>query len=516
MNNEQSNDRTEDFLRKYLDNYSDTPPESVWDGVASQLAPPVPPPRVWTQHHWMGVVIGILCLGLISQFWYFNQRLDLLHRQLQTPAPTAPALPQPSAPVAVAPISPTPSSATPIESSNIPASESPRFSSPQPRVDAPGSFRSLAIPATAHAATASGSFTPSAGAATPSGNVAASSPANNPATTPDDTTAAIAQQEITKPVADRLEPLPLRAVSAPMPPVRMLLAPATASLIRPHRPARWSLSASAMTVMTRQTIDAAPDDDNNPPGPWHGAPKSAVDEGAKQGTGWRVGLLANYAFNRHWSMVGGAMLRQTSQESTFKPRLRFMDGHHHNGGGGGGPHGPSQYQFTYTGYGGGSESEVTFRVESNSTNSPSPNRPIDVEVATRHTAEYLEIPVGLQFQLPMGRFRPFVRAGAMGNFFLNASASIERLTVNDDDFMAEADFTPSISPEPLTVQSLSAWAATGVQFQLTPRLGLNAEFAWSQQLTGRGNAGTDDPMAHKPPTVTESTLGLGLGLTYSL
>jgi hypothetical protein len=517
MNTDQPNDRTEDFLRKHLGDFSDAPPESVWNGISDRLPPP--PPRRWTLHHTMGAVIAALVIALVAQFWYFEQRFERLQHELQTPA-GAPSVP-PVAPIAETPAA-NASNATPIAANpSTPTPPSSVFPPAAPGVQSAPPARGVRRPTT-NSSDAPGPVAaaqralPQRAAGTGAGPVV-TSPAETPAPP---TAAAVADAAAIAGLPTATHPLRAR-LSPDFPvPSRVALVPRYEALspIRRYRMSPWNLTAIGMAVAVEQTVDVQPPPDPHPGGHGHHSqPKVVRDEGTQRATGWRAGVLASYALNRHWSIVGGLTWRQTTQESSFQPDFRIHDGQAHGGHGNPGHpgHHHQQYDFRYTGYGSGAEAEVTLRVESNS-HGPShfpPDRPIDLQITTRHEAARLELPLAVQYQLPAGRFRPFLRAGAIGGVFVRQSAAIERVELNDSDFTIHPYFRPRIKPSPLAKQTLSAWASGGTQFLLSRNLSLNAELWYARRIAGSSESTRPNGAL---TSVQESSLGVGLGLTYRL
>lgn len=74
-------DRFDEFLKNSLDNYAESPPDSVWEGIEEAF----PNNRIplWRRFWWLGLAGLLLIGGLFYQHYYYQKKLDRMELKLQ-------------------------------------------------------------------------------------------------------------------------------------------------------------------------------------------------------------------------------------------------------------------------------------------------------------------------------------------------------------------------------------------------------------------------------------------------
>jgi hypothetical protein len=288
-------------------------------------------------------------------------------------------------------------------------------------------------------------------------------------------------------------------IDAPL--VRMT-AVTTPRLRRQNRP---TLTLTTMPLATRQQLKVRP---NRVQG--HGPPRQHVSsEGSRQATGWRTGLTATYPLGRgNWSLLGGAWLRQSTLETTYRARLQFQDGRHP---GGSGPGADQDFRFEYAVYdgtAGGAESRVTVLVEPNQPGAgqPPPDRPVQLTLDTRQTALHLEMPLGLRYQAQWHRWQPRAGLGLLATWRLEQRAEVRDYAIDAPDYRFKDGQRPQLLPRNDQAFAAATWISAGTGFALSPRWSLGADLWYTHQTVRRG--------PNRAVAGSEQGWSLAAGLTY--
>ncbi|MAT53042.1 MAG: hypothetical protein CMN32_01075 [Saprospirales bacterium] len=74
-------DRFDEFMKNSLDQYSESPPDSVWEGIEESF--PVGGIPFWGRYWWAAAVVVLLAGAFVYQHTYYRQKLDKLEMQLK-------------------------------------------------------------------------------------------------------------------------------------------------------------------------------------------------------------------------------------------------------------------------------------------------------------------------------------------------------------------------------------------------------------------------------------------------
>lgn len=485
----------EEFLRKSFDQYSENPPDDLWDRINTDLAA-VPRPALKPLWRFGLSAAAALLLGVIAfQHIYYNRQLDRLEQGIEENTAQLEALEKqlilrPDGDPADQPA--TGESADVRDRRNTYSLETENTLSGHDRaaVD-PGKRnenntdpvlkKKSEIPAL-----------------NKTGNPVAP---NTPKTILPE---AIAEAG-TEPVKSGAGPVKIRES---LPDRLPGIEPAVAFRAEPYKPAttpvpspsnnRSKWSAGLHFTASQSVLDV----DNDFPFPTHGGHHKAFEDAPTlKGVAYGVGLGVRYAVNKNWALQSGLNYRKSEYTSTHRPFLEFKDREPQGGQG--------DYEFTYMLKTAGGVAEIELKTSQADPNEMiEEDEPVDVEVTTTTGLEYISVPLTVRYQTGYKRWNFSVGGGFAVNYLTDRSLAITGLNFLNDKFK-EAPRERRVFDAPEDCKPLSAdyVLSAGVEYRLNEHLSVGLEPTFSGALVKKQLA----PFSK----AAEYTAGISAGLSYN-
>jgi hypothetical protein len=468
MKKDLDKDELDDFLQRNLSNYSENPPDHLWDGVVAGLAPPKPPMRAGSRPGLLagGLAFASIALlaGLLWQRACYQRQIDALQRQINRQAVVgaperAPAAARPNGASGIHDYTYFLSDAA--TGARPPANPS-RAAQADPFRITPGPLP-LQEPVAPQEARQ--------GAAAMAGPGSETAQPDRPA------------QRVAPCIPG---PLPFLRVGAPA------ISPAAQPLVVGKKTGKWSVLAQCayFSEQSRVVPTQLP-----PVGP--GSPRMFQEEHTDNGQVFLAGLGLERRLSRRFSLQTGLLFQQTDYTASHRAQLRFGDRHVH---GPGGPADPN-HNFTYQVNTTVGAMQVEVRVsEVGSSNPISDQEEVEFAFTRQKTARYLSVPLLARYSLGRNRLKIAVKAGFLTDFLLQSRQTLIGASSLNPRFQIEPGAPPTATNAGLKPVSLSCLAAAGLEFSLCPRLLLQLEPTLLCGLTPR----------QRDPGVTVGRLAKGL------
>lgn len=232
--------------------------------------------------------------------------------------------------------------------------------------------------------------------------------------------------------------------------------------------------------------------------PHTGSGKTFEDAADLTGETYIAGLSAGADLGKNWRLESGLNYRKTSYTSTHKPDLRFKDRNQHGG---------QDHDFSYNLNTAAGLTEIEFRAaQSDASELIDENETVGIEVKTRQEFQYVSMPLMLGYQVGRKRLHFEIKGGLAFNYLLDRS-----LEISDVRFLNAKFRDPQRKPmakcnPPAETLSVDYVFGAGVEYDLNERLSIGV----SPVLTGSLIKNQMSPFARTGETAT----GLNMGLTY--
>lgn len=497
MDNQLPSDGLEDFLKKSFEQYTESPPPSVWGNIEQSL--PVGSPAYITLPGWIKAAAAVVVIAgsllwiqhkvvshqigqLNAQVDSLKQTIQLLHREVVAEQTKNLSIPENST---------TTSAKTDylIQTSDVTG-----FSNQPHAVDhhQTGGFANGANTIEALAAQRPADIT------LQDETLHYQAPAN--------ATSAEAVNETVNKVAE-VSQLAARPLIAP----NLFTKNAGAGVIlpatHPIRPLnagiRWSVGTQFFALNTKEKIKGVNSSDN----PFYNKP---LDPEKQTGKSWATGLTLAAGLDQHWQLQSGLLYKQSQINSTHHPMFRFRDrghGGHHGPGGGGQNDNDHAFDYDLNTSMGVVSMEIDLR-QNDTTQHIEENEQLDFDINTQQTIKKLCIPLVAQYQIGRGRLHLNFKGGLMANFLLDTDLDIKKSnSLNGKFSIIEGRHvaTQNNSAKPVSIDYL---AGIGLSYDLNHRLSFNIEPIVSGALINNVN----------PDNIQASTQSWGIngGIVFRL
>ncbi len=493
MDDKLPNDKLEDFLKKSFEDYTESPPDDLWDKIEGGLgAAPVVKPfffRGWWIAAAAAVVVGIF----VAQHFYFENKIERLTKELkqnkvelqesETEKPTG----------------------NNFQTQNLEnESDTPRESIPQassgPALKPSGGqeFFDKKLPATAGKSTVSnGNFSTKKTnkqteiASENIDNEVVSSLKSNeasPSTRQMETVVTDVPNLVSNPVSSEtltlaapslLEVLNAKVQTEQITTPKPNLYPAPTD---PLRQTRLTTGVRVMPMATWERInEVRPAMFPNRPGR---PEKFFNNQQQVSGQVLAAGATLEYELDDRLSLVSGLDYFRTEttsrhrSEFMFKERKMPMPGNPAN-----------RHDFNYNLNTSSGLVEVDVRVEATNPSLPVPdNEILAFEVKTDKTMTSLSVPLALKYSIGRGRLHGYLKGGIAANFLLNQSFNISEIRSLNNRFRVSPVRPMRGQPQNLRTVSMSYLAAAGVEYDLTRSLSVNLEPTFMGSLSSQHSA----------------------------
>ncbi len=193
---------------------------------------------------------------------------------------------------------------------------------------------------------------------------------------------------------------------------------------------------------------------------------------SKPGNGWQSGISLAVEPRANWRITLGIQYFQLAQPAGHIAALRLMDGVCLN------PNDPGvkKYKFQYAVISGGQRSDLTLRLEQEYAGSTMPNdEPFMLNMKTvRHSTAW-RLPLGLERHFGSGRWRGFVRGGAVLDFSEKVTLEVTHYTEACQDLCFSTGLMPAIEMQPTPGVSVGWLAGTGIERHFSSNIALRFE-----------------------------------------
>ncbi len=553
-------DNLDEFLRRSLEEYEDSPPDSLWSRIETEANPvsaptPVPARRLSARYYrWVAGIAASLLVGVIvAQHCYYQAQLRLVHRETPEMYGKKPVLPKThdnnnaTSETGVSPynnttegvgISPEPhtdatgktdSSAlfevssrslrsgdiSKRDNSHLSVSEVPSRSLRSGDISKTGNSRLSVFEGSSRSLRSSDEktsqevtflappkMTPLQDGSYPKTDILPDDIAttNKTSILPDNKTAGNIS---VLPYEYPLLPLRTAILKAPTVAVQMPLQVP----VKIQKPARhWVLGLYAQTVTTRLTLPKEPE---RPPFPL--PVKRRLETAPNPGQGWGLGWTAGVEFGRRWRIQSGIQYSGWSEKAILRPEFSLKDGRGRGPMRGNGNH--DDYEFNYALRSVGGESSITLLVAPADQSVPrKPTDAVRLELETNRRLAEIVVPLSAQYRFGSGRFRPTLRAGLAVAIRTFDEVTISKFTSTEATFRATAN-PPKFSTPDQTGQVTANWqVGAGLEYRLTPTLAVFAE----PVATGDFQRQQTFVPGVKPPQPQRTYLSFNLGILKSI
>ena len=474
MAEHQHNDRFDEFLKNSFDNYSESPPDSVWEGIDAAFSGSRIP--FWRRHWWLGL-IGLVLLGtLFYQHFYYQKKLNQLEQKLLESSEKAVASTSTdSASQSVA------SSADELAGDAVQSGVSERgFISPDNKLGGQSNARWYEMGAGGMMDTVTQrpawpkAKLPYQTAALP-GNATA-----NATTESQPSASAIDEAPTARPTVQLVAIAPLRLLLHPgaLPHVDLHL---RASQMAPAPGNLWAGALAGMYSTQRKFKQAST------LGHHHGGgfPHHFVYQSNMSGYSTSAGLMLEKQMAKEWSLRTGLLYTKTRFSYVHAPTFEFGESMP-------GMHG-FDHDFQYSLLTPSAKATLTLRVEQADTTVQIPNdENIELRVGADQEFRYLSIPIGLSWRKQWGRFGLGLSTDFIGNLLLGSAMQVSSIEVLHPDFRVHQQGSPSFGKlediasfnvELATAASFSVLLKPGLRLQAGPAM----RFQLSDSSTGSQN-----------------------------
>lgn len=501
MDHQLPNDGLEDFLKKSFEQYTESPPPSVWDGIEQNL-PAASPPAYFSLPGWAKAAAAIVFVAgslLWAQHRIVRHQIGQLNTQVDSLTQTIQLLQK---------------AVVAEQTKNYSAQENTN-PTPVPQPQQVYQDGSQAIAGSPHF------LDHQAGSDIAQSNATSISATQNPATViaqdetlhyqaPVNATETGVVSETAKNVATEVKQLAARPLIAP----NLLSAQNSNAIvvqasqtIRPLQSnIQWSVGVQTMALRTQEEIEGTQMPDN----PFFNKP---LDADKEIGNTLSTGLTLAAGISKNWQIQSGLLYKQTSMSATHRPFFRFRDrghgGGHHGGGGGGGWQDDRDHAFNYdlnTSMGVVSM-EIDLR-QTDTTQQIEDNEQLDLIVTTEQTTKSLCLPLIAQYEIGRGRLRLHVKGGVLANFLLDSKLNVTNSSSLNGKFSILEGRHISTQSRSFKTSSVDYLAGIGASYDISPKLSIHLDPVISGALTNRVN----------PDNIEASgqSWGLSAGLVFRL
>ena len=277
---------------------------------------------------------------------------------------------------------------------------------------------------------------------------------------------------------------------------KILVQPIVQLAVKPHQGLR--LWVNTGVGFTEQDVVFRPDGRNKPI-------DHSLQDYDKDGMVAQYGVHVEKRLNSKWSLLGGIAYTKLTQEARSKIRLKPKFG---------GPGGPGQQgdslDFTYTIQTG--EGVADIEIRASDVSQMHQNDEADISLETKETSTNLLLPVSLKYSAwKKGRLSAFVTAGGAISVPLNRKLEIEDVTIQSPLNLhpfPKLDQRSEIRNDGTINLDAYFLASAGVEYAINERLSLSV----SPQLAIKANQNLDYGWANH----SFKALSLQVGLGYQL
>ena len=192
----------------------------------------------------------------------------------------------------------------------------------------------------------------------------------------------------------------------------------------------------------------------------------------RPGNGWQAGVSLAFEPLKNWRIATGIQHLRQTHEAAHSATLRLMDGVCLN------PHdaGLKEYQFQYAVVSGGEQSDLTLRLQQQDIGSTMPaDEPFTLDMKTVHRSAAWRIPLTVERRFGAGKWRGFVRGGAVVDFSEKTKTEVTHFTEACQDLCFQSDHVPTIQATAPASTSVGWLAGAGIERQVSRRAALRFE-----------------------------------------
>lgn len=192
----------------------------------------------------------------------------------------------------------------------------------------------------------------------------------------------------------------------------------------------------------------------------------------RPGRGWQAGVSLTAEPLRNWRVALGIQHLRQTREAMHSATLRLMDGVCLN------PHdtGLKEYEFRYAVTSGGEQSDLTLRLQQQAIGLTMPNdEPFTLEMKTVHRSAAWRIPLTVERRFGTGKWRGFVRGGAVVDFSEKTQTEVTHFTEVCQDLCFQGGHIPAIQTSRANKTALGWQLGAGIERQISRRAALRFE-----------------------------------------
>lgn len=192
----------------------------------------------------------------------------------------------------------------------------------------------------------------------------------------------------------------------------------------------------------------------------------------RPGNGWQAGVSLAFEPLKNWRIATGIQHLRQTHEAAHSATLRLMDGVCLN------PHdaGLKEYEFRYAVVSGGEQSDLTLRLQQQDIGSTMPDdEPFTLEMKTVHRSAAWRVPLTVERRFGAGKWRGFVRGGAVVDFSEKTKIEVTHFTEACQDLCFQSGHVPAIQASVPASASVGWLAGAGIERQISRRAALRFE-----------------------------------------
>lgn len=192
----------------------------------------------------------------------------------------------------------------------------------------------------------------------------------------------------------------------------------------------------------------------------------------RPGNGWQAGGSISLEPLKNWRIATGIHHLRQTHEATHSATLRLMDGVCLN------PHdaGLKEYEFRYAVISGGEQSDLTLRLQQQDIGSTMPDdEPFTLEMKNVYRSAAWRVPLTVERRFGTGKWRGFVRGGAVVDFSEKTKTEITHFTEACQNLCFQSGSVPAIQTSTASKTSVGWLIGPGIERQISRRAMLRFE-----------------------------------------